>query len=132
MKNYKVLILSCGTRGRHNSAALAVQENLIEKGICADFVEYLDIINPKLKNRVNRLYIKTTHLFAAQALTSIKKEYPIHFIAISTDYVCIPFCEETNPDYFIIPHKDLEIDFFKKGINKEKLLPFGISVSESF
>ena len=71
-----------------------------------------------MKNRVNRLYIKTTHLFAAQALTSIKKEYPIHFIAISTDYVCIPFLEETNPDYFIIPHKDLESDFLKKGINK--------------
>ena len=31
MKNYKVLILSCGTGGGHNSAALAVQENLIEK-----------------------------------------------------------------------------------------------------
>ena len=55
MKNYKVLILSCGTGGGHNSAALAVQENLIEKGICADFVEYLDIINQKLKNRVNRI-----------------------------------------------------------------------------
>ena len=56
----KVLILSCGTGGGHNSAALAIQESLKEKGIQADFVEYLSIINPKIKNRVNNLYIKTT------------------------------------------------------------------------
>ena len=184
MKKGKILILSCGTGGGHNSAALAVQENLIENGFCADFVEYLDIINPKLRNRVNRLYIKTTHgkgkvfkvvyhlgelyqktslkspvyqlnslskkklfsyiknneydyiitthLFAAQALTSIKKDYPIHFMAISTDYVCIPFWEETNPDCFIIPHEDLKNDFCQKGINKEKLLPFGIPVAKKY
>lgn len=180
----KVLILSCGTGGGHNSAALAIQENLIEKGIQADFVEYLDIINSKLKNHINHLYIKTTfgngkvfkvvyhlgelyqktkfkspvyqlnslnkkklfnyikqnnydyvvttHLFAAQALTAIKKDYPVHFIAVATDYVSIPFWEETNPDYFIIPSKELEKDFLKKGISKEKLLPFGIPVSTSY
>jgi processive 1,2-diacylglycerol beta-glucosyltransferase len=59
-KNRKVLILSCGTGGGHNSAARAIQESLIEKGIEADFVEYLDIINPKIKDSINHLYIKTT------------------------------------------------------------------------
>ena len=56
----KVLILSCGTGGGHNSAALAIQENLKEKGIQADFIEYLSIINIKMNNRVNHLYLKTT------------------------------------------------------------------------
>lgn len=56
----KVLVLSCGTGGGHNSAARAIQENLKEKGIEADFVEYLDIINPKIKDSVNHLYLKTT------------------------------------------------------------------------
>ena len=136
--NIKVLILSCGTGGGHNSAALAVQENLKEKRITADFIEYLDIINKRVKNGVNNLYVKstkmngkifkqvyrlgelysrtnlvspvyglnrlnkkklykyiqengynyiiTTHLFAALGLTAIKKEYPIHFVAIATDY----------------------------------------------
>lgn len=180
----KVLILSCGTGGGHNSAALAVQENLLEKGISADFIEYLDIINKKIKNGVNKLYIHstkmqgkifkriyqlgelyrktnlrspvyalnrlnkkklyqyirknkynyivTTHLFAAQALTAIKKDHPICFVAIATDYVCIPFWEETNPDYLIIPSLDLEEDFIKKGIPKEKLLPIGIPVAKAF
>ncbi len=183
-KDIKVLILSCGTGGGHNSAAFAIQESLNEKGIKADFIEYLDIINKKIKNGINKLYINstkmngkifkriyklgelysrtsfispvyalnrlnkkklykyiqenkydyiiTTHLFAAQALTAIKKEYPIHFIAVATDYVCIPFWEETNPDYFIIPSEELKEDFIDKGIPKEKLLPFGIPVAKSY
>lgn len=183
-ENIKVLILSCGTGGGHNSAALAVREILKEKGITADFIEYLDIINKRLKSGINKLYVSstrmngkifkkvyhlgelysktnlispvyalnrlnkkklynyikkngynyiiTTHLFAALALTAIKKENPIHFIQIATDYVCIPFWEETNPDYFIIPSEDLAKDFINKGIQKEKLLPYGIPVARDY
>lgn len=180
----RVLILSCGTGGGHNSAALAIQENLQENGVEADFIEYLSIINPKIKNRVNRAYIcstkrngkvfkvvyrlgelyqktkwkspvytinslnkeklyqyivnnqydyvVTTHLFAAEALTAIKKEHPIHFMAVATDYVSIPFWEETNPDYFVIPQKELEQDFISRRIDKNKLLPYGIPVAKSY
>lgn len=179
----KVLILSCGTGGGHNSAALAVQECLKEKGIQADFVEYLSIINKKVKEHINHLYIKTTngngkvfkvvyrlgelyektklkspvyglnslskkklyqyikeneydyivttHLFAAQSLTAIKKKYPIHFMEIATDYVSIPFWEETNPDYFVIPSKELEQDF-KNKIKAGKFLPLGIPVAKAY
>lgn len=180
----KVLILSCGTGGGHNTAAKAVQEKLIEKGIKADFIEYLDIINSKVKDKVNNLYLTstrregkifknvyklgeiyektklkspvymlnslnkeklykyiktnnyqyiiTTHLFAAQALTAIKKDHEIHFMQIATDYVSIPFWKETNPDYFVIPSADLEKDFVKKGIDEKKIIPLGIPVSKSF
>lgn len=180
----KVLILSCGTGGGHNSAALAIKEALSEKNIEADFVEYLSIINDKLKDRVNKIYIDSTkgngeafkiayklgelyqktnltspiyevsrihkeklykyivennydyvvatHLFPAEALTAIKKEHPIKFIAVATDYVCIPFWEETNPDYFIIPSEDLKQDFISKGISKEKLIPLGIPVAKAY
>lgn len=180
----KVLILSCGTGGGHNSAAKAIQETLIQKGIQADFIEYLDIINPKLKNRINTLYIDstkqngkifkvvyklgeiyqktnlkspvyalnylnknklyeyikrnnykfiiTTHLFATQSLTAVKKEHKIKFMAIATDYVCIPFWEETNPDYFVIPSKELKEEFESKGILKEKLLPYGIPTAKVY
>ncbi len=180
-KDKKVLILSCGTGGGHNSAAKAIQEELLNKGIQADFFEYLDIINPKLSNKINMLYLKstkgkakifksayhlgeiyqktklkspvyalnsltnktlykfiqdnkydyivTTHLFAAQALTKIKKEHKIKFLEIATDYVCIPFWQETNPDYIVIPHKDLEHEFLEKGFKKEKILSIGIPTS---
>lgn len=180
----KVLILSCGTGGGHNSAAKAIQEDLIDRGIETDFIEYLDIINPHVKNRVNKLYINstrkngeifkvvyklgeiyqktnlkspvyalnflnkkrlykyiidnnykyiiTTHLFAGQSLTAIKKEHDIKFMAIATDYVCIPFWEETNPDYFVIPSTELKEDFKSKGIPEEKLLSFGIPTAKAY
>ena len=179
-KPKKVLILSCGTGGGHNSAAIAIKQALNSKKIKADFKEYLEITNPRIKDKINNLYINstknngkvfkkvyklgelyqktkfkspvyrlnwlnrnklykyieensynyivTTHLFAAQALTAIKKEHDIHFVAIATDYVSIPFWEETNPDYFIIPNEELKNDFINKGIKKEKLLDFGIPV----
>ena len=182
--NNKILILSCGTGGGHNTAAKAIQEELLSRGIETDFKEYLEIINPKLKDGVNKLYIKstnkngkvfkrvyhlgkiyektklkspiyffnslnkkklytyikenkyafmiTTHLFAAQALTAIKKEHHIHFLQVATDYVSIPFWEETNPDYFIIPSKELESDFLEKGVKKQKILPLGIPVRKQF
>lgn len=184
IESKKVLILSCGTGGGHNSAARAVREYLLEKNVEADFIEYLEITSKKIKDKINELYISSTHnngvvfekiyglgklyqktklkspvyqlnwlnrnrlyeyikenkydyivathLFPAQALTAIKKEHEIHFMAVATDYVSIPFWEETDPDYFIIPNKDLIKDFEKKGIAKEKLLPLGIPVGKAF
>ena len=182
--SYKVLILSCGTGGGHNTAAKAIQEELLTQNVQADFKEYLEIINPKLKDKVNNLYIKstnregkvfkniyhlgkiyektklrspvyilnslskqklykyikdneynyiiTTHLFAAQALTAIKKQHDIHFMQVATDYVSIPFWKETNPDYFVIPSEELESDFIEKGMKKQKLLPLGIPVMKQY
>ena len=44
-----------------------------------------------------------THLFPCLALTKLKKEENINFINVATDYECIPFWEETNPNEFVIP-----------------------------
>lgn len=181
----KILVLSCGTGGGHNSAAKAIVDELNRHNATADFIEYLDIINPRIRNLVNNLYIKsttgngrifkrvyklgtlydntnfkspvyvlnsfakkklyeyiksnnydyiaTTHLFAAQALTCIKKEYSdIHFIEICTDYTYIPFWRETNPDFIIVPHKDLVQNFEEKGVNRDKIVPIGIPVYKDF
>ena len=78
--------------------------------------------------------IITSHLFPAQTLTYIKKKYKLSAltIAVATDYTSIPFWEETRLDYYVIPHKDLIREFCKKGLPREKLLPFGIPVSEAF
>lgn len=180
----KVLILSSGTGGGHNSAAKAIKEDLTDKGIKADFIEYLDIINPKLRNKINNLYLGSTkkngkifkvvyklgemyqktsfkspvyalnslnrkklykyivdngykyiivtHLFAAQALTAIKKEHTIKFMEVATDYVCVPFWEETNPDCFVIPSTELKKDFESKGIDTKKLMPLGIPTAKTY
>ena len=59
-KPKKVLILSCGTGGGHNSAAMAVKQALNDKGVKADFKEYLEITRPSFKDKVNNLYINST------------------------------------------------------------------------
>lgn len=76
----------------------------------------------------------TTHLFPAEALTALKRENRLsaRTIAVNTDYTCIPFWEETELDYYIIPHEDLTCEFIRRGIPKEKLLPFGIPVKPEF
>lgn len=74
------------------------------------------------------------HLFPAECLTSLRASglLDIPFVNIATDYTCIPFWEETSPDYFVIPHPDLTADFASRHIPPEKLLPFGIPVSAKF
>jgi len=76
----------------------------------------------------------STHLFPAEALTALKRARRLsaHTIAVNTDYTCIPFWEETELDYYIIPHRDLVREFVSRGIPKEKLLPFGIPVKPEF
>ena len=74
------------------------------------------------------------HLFPAEMMTCMKRRHmnipPT--IVISTDYTCIPFFEETECDYYIVPHEDLMEEDIRRGLPAEKLYPFGIPVSPSF
>ena len=74
------------------------------------------------------------HLFPAEALTALNRrgDMNVRSVVISTDYTCIPFWEETKPDVFILPHRELEQEYCRAGIPPERLLPLGIPVSEQF
>ena len=75
-----------------------------------------------------------THLYAAEIITNLKDrhiELP-KTIFVSTDYVCIPFTEETECDAYIVPAKDLVKNYVQLGIPKEKIHPFGIPTDHSF
>lgn len=74
------------------------------------------------------------HLFPAEALTYLRKSrgLPVSCFAIATDYTCIPFWEETEMDYYFIPHADTAEEFIQKGIPAEKLIHTGIPVSKKF
>ena len=78
--------------------------------------------------------IVTPHLFPAETMTAMKRRGTLRqkAVAIATDYTCIPFWEETDCDYYVIPHEDLKEEFAAKGIPEEKLLPLGIPVRQSF
>ncbi len=75
-----------------------------------------------------------THLFPAEMLTRLKrKHFPLPpTVFISTDYVCTPFTEETECDYYIVPCRDARPDCIARGIPERKLLPLGIPVDKAF
>ena len=85
-------------------------------------------------------YIKTNHfdvvvcvhLFPAEAITALKRnmqlDIPSYFIM--TDYTCIPFLQETDLNYYIIPHEHLIEEFAEKGLPREKIVPIGIPIDE--
>lgn len=78
--------------------------------------------------------ILAPHIFPTEALSILKargKKIP-PVIAIATDYTCTPFWEETDCDYFVTPGERLNAEFIKKGIAKERLLPFGIPTRADF
>lgn len=72
------------------------------------------------------------HLFPAEAMTALRRKMhlniPCYFIM--TDYTCIPFLQETNLDYYIIPHEHLIEEFVEKGLPREILVPIGIPTDE--
>ena len=73
----------------------------------------------------------TSHIFAAQALTHLKRshvELP-PTIGIMTDYTCAPFWEETELDAYVTPHALLEGEFTARRMPAERLHPMGIPVS---
>ncbi len=78
--------------------------------------------------------IVATHLFPAEALTALKRENRLTAgtLAIITDYTCSPMWEETELDYYVIPHKELIDEFVKHGMPEPKLLPYGIPIKEAF
>lgn len=78
--------------------------------------------------------VVTPHLYPAETLTYMKRHNMLHIktVAVGTDYTCIPFWEETDCDYYVIPHEDLTEEFVKRGVPREKLLPYGIPVAQSF
>lgn len=78
--------------------------------------------------------ILTPHLFPAETLTYMKEKglSSIPVLAISTDYTCIPFWEETRCDGYVIPHPALVEEYASRGIPREKLYPLGIPVRPEF
>ena len=78
--------------------------------------------------------VVTPHLYPAETMTYMKKKKLLHIpaVAVGTDYTCIPFWEETDLDYYVIPHEDLIPEYVNRGVPKEKLLPYGIPVRQDF
>ncbi len=180
------LILSCGTGGGHNSACIAMKQELSARGHSVKTLNPYLLKDSKIADTINNIYINlvqkapsafgllyrlgniyrklpffspvyhingrmvplfekfilenhfdaivTTHLFPAEIITNMKRHGitvpKTYFIA--TDYTCIPFTEETDCDYYIIPAKELTDEFVSRGISRNRIVPLGIPVRQQF
>lgn len=75
-----------------------------------------------------------SHVFPAEALTALKRKGKLSAktVFLMTDYTCIPFVTETELDWYSVPHSHLIEECVKKGLPREKLVPFGIPVKAAF
>ena len=102
-------------------------------------VDAISKVNNILKNKFKKFIIKydidvvvCTHIFAAQIMTSLKDSVDTVNIGIVTDYTLHPKWETTDIDYYVTADESLSYIAEKKGISKEKLLPFGIPTDKKF
>lgn len=75
-----------------------------------------------------------THIYPAELITYLKKhevELPTT-VFIGTDYLCIPYTEETDCDYYVVPSEKIAKSYKKHKIPKEKILPLGVPVRKAF
>lgn len=75
-----------------------------------------------------------THLYGMEAMTAIRKDenFRIPCYGVLTDYICIPFFEETNLDGYFVPHEDQKKYLQKKGIKEKNIIVSGIPVHNTF
>lgn len=78
--------------------------------------------------------IVMSHIFPGEILTYMKHHgTPLPpTVLIATDYTCIPFTEEVDSDYCVIPAPDLQQEFSRYGIPESRIRPLGIPVGECF
>ena len=100
---------------------------------------FTDLYKPKMRRFLDEEdpdVIICTHIFCAILMTQLKeanmlKKY-LPLYGILTDYTLHPFWEYTAMDYFVVANELLIPSVCRRGIPKEKILPFGIPVRKEF
>lgn len=95
------------------------------------------LVSYKLKDFIkayNPDVIIGTHSYACMVMTYLREEKIISckLIGIITDFTVHPFWESTDLDYYVTADRLLDNQMHKKGIDKEKILPFGIPIKRNF
>ena len=98
-------------------------------------------VNGHMAKRLNKYFAENktdvvlcTHIFPAEMLTYMRNcgmNIP-KVIFVATDYTCVPFTEETDCDYYVVPSQDLNDEYIRRGIPEEKLVIGGIPVKRAF
>lgn len=72
----------------------------------------------------------SVHLFAAEVLTAVKRRGKLRIPSffVMTDYTLHAFLNDTDLDYYIIPHEDLIPLYVRQGFKFDHIFPIGIPV----
>jgi len=94
--------------------------------VARQFARYISKQNPDV--------IVSTHSLASYLITKYKSKNLIKAktIGIITDFCVHPYWEQTNLDYYVCANTNIINQIVKKGINIEKVLPFGIPIASKF
>ena len=95
------------------------------------------IVSHKLKDFIkayNPDAIIGTHSYACMLMTYLREQKIVScpLIGIITDFTVHPFWESTNLDYYVTADALLNNQMKKKGIDRSKILPFGIPIRKNF
>ncbi|MCL2773513.1 MAG: glycosyltransferase [Oscillospiraceae bacterium] len=94
---------------------------------------YADSLYKKI-TELNPQVIVCPHTFSAQAITKLIEKYNLNIptMGIITDYTCTPFWEETKLDCYIAATDEVAKQCILKGMDKDKIFPFGLPVCKKF
>lgn len=75
-----------------------------------------------------------THLYGMEVMTAIRQDpnFTIPCYGVLTDYICIPFTDETHLDGYFVPNEDARQELISKGMPAEKVFSTGIPVNKAF
>ncbi len=79
-------------------------------------------------------FVVGTHSYAAVLISVLKKRGVLTCptFGVVTDFTVHPFWESTDLDYYILPDALLTSSAVRKGIDVDKILPYGIPIREKF
>lgn len=95
------------------------------------------VVTHKLKDYVSEYdpdVIIGTHSYACLLMTYLREQKIVDcpLIGIVTDFTVHPFWESTDLDKYVTADSLLDNQMKKKGIPKEKILPYGIPIKRTF
>ncbi len=75
-----------------------------------------------------------THLYGMEVMTAIRHDtdFKVPCYGVLTDYICIPFIEETDLDKFFVPSEETKQELIQKGIDADRIIITGIPVNKTF
>ena len=76
----------------------------------------------------------SVHPFSGLMLTAVLRRYSPRIVTgfVATDYTCSPFVNQSDLDYYFIPHEKLRDEFVKCGIPNHKIVASGIPIRQIF